>query len=387
MVLDPRSSMGASVGLVGWCARLRAAGVRSDSTTVRCFRCRSRSEAAIAAGPCLSRDHFGGHRSVRQFAVAPRSLPASIGFVAQASSPVALPRAVARRGVGNGGQVAADRRQFANVVGRSGDGRHEDSCGPSRPATATVRGQRQDPRADRQTSITRSPQAVSRQPQTSGQTAAESRQPLRSDQRGSGDRSQPVMRRPQSTPTPTPAQTPRTVTDRRSTDRIAASRERGHRMRRRQHQRARTRAVVIPPRARATSGLQLQQAPAQPIVPVAPQPSKRPQSGTATRRSEPIRPVQAAQPDNSEPRFSRQSGGPVDTPRPAAPRAAAAPQQAPQRQERQERQPAPPREERPAQPRQERQNEQERSRGHEKQQQSSASDNQRNRGGDDHHRR
>ena len=45
----------------------------------------------------VSRDHFRGHRSVRQFAVGPRSLPANVGFVQQASVPVAPPRAVPRR--------------------------------------------------------------------------------------------------------------------------------------------------------------------------------------------------------------------------------------------------------------------------------------------------
>jgi Family of unknown function (DUF6600)/FecR protein len=358
----------------------------------------------------VSRDHFGGRRYVNQFAVSPRSLPRNVGFVAQASAPVAPPRAVSRRGNGNGGAFAGDRRQFPNVVGRAADGRASSAVSRrgvngDRPAAGQLT------QGGRPNSVTRTPQGVSRQPQTFGQSQ-------RSEAGRFGDRPQAVSRQPQ---VPS-AQTPQNG-DRPSYD----GQNRGA-------------SRVRPPDARATNPANstnpfenrsssarsryerpsVPQAPAQPITPGVPQRSERPQYGTATRRAESIRPVAPAQPESSQPGFSRRSGGPIYTQRPSAPPPVTAPPQQPQRQERsmapprqerqmasprqeqpaapprQERQVAPPRQERqqapqreerapqPRQERQERQSDQGRSRGHENQQQS---DGQQNGGGGGGHAR
>jgi hypothetical protein len=279
----------------------------------------------------VSRDHFGGHRSVRQFAVAPRSLPANVGFVAQNSVPVAAPRAVPRRG-GNGGQFAGERSQSPSVVGRT-----------------------------------------SRQPQTYGQTQSPG-QPPRSEAGGFRDRPQAVPRQPQ-----VPSAQPTPNGDRPSND----GQNRGFYRTRPPDVRAIT--PINPSESRAPSArsrYERPQAPPQPIAPVAPQPVEPPQYGTAMRRSEPVRPPQPAQPDNPQRGFSRRGGGPIYTQQPTAPPAVSAPPQiAPQQQERQ---PPPQRDERGSQPRQERQNDQARPRGNENQQ-SSGSDRQQNGGG--HHRR
>ena len=319
----------------------------------------------------VSRDHFGGHRSVRQFAVAPRSLPANVGFVAQNSVPVAAPRAVPRRG-GNGGQFATERRQFPTVIGRTGDGRQDIAvprrAGGDRPAEGQV------PRDGRPTTITRSPQAVSRQPQTSGETQPPA-QP-RSEAGGFRDQPQAVRRQPQ---VPSAQSVPNG--DRPSYD----GQNRGFYRTRPPDVRATT--PINPYESQtpsARSRYERPQAPAQPIAPVAPRPVERPQYGTAMRRSEPIRPPQPAQPDNPQRGFSRRGGGPIYTQQPTAPPVVTVPPQvAPQRPERQ---PPPQRDERGSQPRQERQNDQARPRGNGNQQ-SSGADRQQNGGGGGHRRR
>jgi Family of unknown function (DUF6600)/FecR protein len=359
----------------------------------------------------VSRDHFGGHRPVRQFAVSPRSLPANIGFVAQRSAPVAPPRAVARRGFDNRGQFAGDRRQFPNVVGRSGDG--QPRAVPRRDVNGDRRAEGQATRPDRPASITRSPQAVSRQPQTNGQVQPNG-QPQRSEQRD-GDRPRAFSRQPQmpgvqmpQVPSAQPSQNgdrqpnggqnrgffrsrpsdPRTTNQNPSENRTDSARPRVER--------------PLSP-----------QSPSQTVVPAAPQPFERRQNGPAMRRAEPIRPTQPGQPDNASPGFSRRNGGPIYSQRPAPPPPVTAPAQpatprferqqpAPQverqpqapRVERQqpapriERPPAPPREERSAPPRQERQNNEGRSRGHDNAQPApNRQDNGDKGGGNGHHRR
>jgi hypothetical protein len=292
----------------------------------------------------LSRDHFGGRRSVRQFAVAPRSLPANIGFVPQASAPLAVPRAVPRRGVGNGRQVAADRRQFPSVVDRTRDGLTDTAAG-RRAVGANSAARQPAPRADRSQTVPRQPQSASAPTPT----------PQSGDRSSAGGQNRGVTRtRPAEAQTTTPA---------------SPNESRGYPARQRYERPSNP------------------QAPAQPIIPVTPQPPERRQYGTAMRRAEPIRPAQPTQPDNPEPRRSRQNGGSIEAGRRAAPPEVSAPPQAPPRQERQARQPVPQRHEQAAQPRQERQNDQERSRGHERLPQSAGSNSQHNRGEDDHHRR
>lgn len=319
----------------------------------------------------VSHDHFGGHRSVRQFAVGPRALPANVGFVQQASVPVAPPRAVPRPG-GNAGQVAGGQRQFPTVIGRTSAAGQDVAVsrrGADRPAEGQVT------REGRPTTITRSPQAVGRQPQTNGQTQSFA-QPAPPEAGGFRDRPQAVSRQPQVPATPS---TPRAVPP--SYD----GQNRGF---------YRTRppdaAIVTPaaPNENRTNSARpryerptVPQAPAQPIVPATPQRSERSQSGTAMPRSAPIQPAQPVQPNNAQPGFSRRAGGPFYTERPTAPPAVSTPPpQVPQRQ------PAPAREERASPPPQERQNDQARSRGRENQQ-SSGSEGQQNGGGGGRHRR
>jgi len=335
----------------------------------------------------VSRDHFGGHRPVRQFAVSPRSLPANIGFVAQRSAPVAPPRAVARRGFDNRGQFAGDRRQFPNVVGRTGDG--QPRAIPRRDVNGDRRAEGQVTHPDRAASITRSPQGVSRQPQTNGQIQPNG-QPQRSEQRDS-DRPRAVSRQPQlpggQVPQVPSAQPPQNG-DRPTNDGQSRgfSRSRSSDPRTTTQNPSENRNESARPRFAQPS---MPQSQAQPAMPAAPQPFERRQNGPAMRRAEPIRPTQPSQPDIASPGFSRRSGGPIYSQRPAPPPPVTAPPQhatprverqppAPQierqqpapRFERQqsaprtERQPAPPREQPSAPPRQERQNNEGRSRGH-----------------------
>ena len=335
----------------------------------------------------VSRDHFGGHRPVRQFAVSPRSLPANIGFVAQRSAPVAPPRAVARRGFDNRGQFAGDRRQFPNVVGRTGDG--QPRAIPRRDVNGDRRAEGQVTHPDRAASITRSPQGVSRQPQTNGQIQPNG-QPQRSEQRDS-DRPRAVSRQPQlpggQVPQVPSAQSPQNG-DRPTNDGQSRgfSRSRSSDPRTTTQNPSENRNESARPRFAQPS---MPQSQAQPAMPAAPQPFERRQNGPAMRRAEPIRPTQPSQPDIASPGFSRRSGGPIYSQRPAPPPPVTAPPQhatprverqppAPQierpqpapRFERQqsaprtERQPAPPREQPSAPPRQERQNNEGRSRGH-----------------------
>lgn len=335
----------------------------------------------------VSRDHFGGHRPVRQFAVSPRSLPANIGFVAQRSAPVAPPRAVARRGFDNRGQFAGDRRQFPNVVGRTGDG--QPRAIPRRDVNGDRRAEGQVTHPDRAASITRSPHGVSRQPQTNGQIQPNG-QPQRSEQRDS-DRPRAVSRQPQlpggQVPQVPSAQPPQNG-DRPTNDGQSRgfSRSRSSDPRTTTQNPSENRNESARPRFAQPS---MPQSQAQPAMPAAPQPFERRQNGPAMRRAEPIRPTQPSQPDNASPGFSRRSGGPIYSQRPAPPPPVTAPPQhatprverqppAPQierqqpapRFERQqsaprtERQPAPPREQPSAPPRQERQNNEGRSRGH-----------------------
>ena len=325
----------------------------------------------------VSRDHFGGHRPVRQFAVAPRSLPANIGFVAQRSAPVAPPRAVPRRGFDNRGQFAGDRRQFPNVVGRTADG--QPRAVPRRDVNGDRPAEGQAARPDRLTSITRGPQAVSRQPQTNGQPQPNG-QPQRSEQRG-GDRSRAFSRQPQlpggQTPQRPSAQSPQNG-DRQPNERQnrGFSRTRPADTTATHQNPSENRNASARPRYELPS---TRQTPAQPIAPAATQPSERRQNGAAMRRADPIRPPQPTQPDNQSPGFSRRSGGPFYSQRPAPPPPATVrPQQTTPRFERQqpaprierqqpaprvERQQAPPRVERAAPPRQERQSNEGRSRG------------------------
>jgi hypothetical protein len=329
----------------------------------------------------VSRDHFGGRRNVHQFAVAPRALPANVGFVAERSAPVAAPRAVPRRGFAGDRQVAGDRRQFPNVVGRSGDGR---SYSAVRRGDGDRSAQGQAGRTDRPTVITRSPQGVSRQPQTSGQIY---RQPQRSDSGGFDNRPRAITRQRQAPSGDTPQTGTRPSND---------GQNRGVSRTRPPDVRATAPAApTVPSENRGYTARPRYErpsappAPTQPIAPPAAQPAERSRYGAATRRAEPIRPVQPSQPDSPRPGFSRRADGPIYTQRPAAPppvaappRVAAPPPQAPQRQERSVQ-----REEPSAPPRQERQSES-RSRGRENPQPSS-SDRQQNGGGNGngHHRR
>ena len=337
----------------------------------------------------VSRDHFGGRRNVHQFAVSPRSLPSNVGFVAERSAPVAAPRAVPRRGFGGDRQVAGDRRQFPNVVGRSGDGFGNSAVrrgNGDRPAQGPAG--RTD---DRATINTRSARGVSRQPQTSGQTY---QQPQRSDSAGFDNRPRAITRQPQ------PQSGDRPQTDTRPSDN---GQNRG--VSRTRPPDVRAMAPIVPTAPAAPTGPNenrgytarpryerpsAPQAPAQPIAPRAAPPAERSRYGASTRRAEPIRPVQPPQPESPRPGFSRRGDGPIYTQRPTAPPPAAAPPpQAPQRQERsvqREERAAPP-------PRQERQSEA-RSRGRENPQ-PSPSDRQQNGGGNGngngngngHHRR
>ena len=272
----------------------------------------------------VSRDHFGGHRSVRQFAVGPRSLPANVGFVQQASVPVAPPRAVPRRSGNNTGQIAGEQRQFPTVIGRTGES-GQDIAVPRRGADRPAEGQ--VIREGRPTTITPPvPRAVP--PSNDGQNRGFYR-----------------TRPPDATTV-----TPTAPYEKRSNP-----------------ARPRYERPSIPP------------TPAQPIVPSTPQRSERSQYGTAMPRSAPIQPPQPVQP-NAQPGFSRRPGAPFYTERPTTPPVTSTPPpQVPQRQ------PAPQREERASPPPQERQNDQGRSRGRENQQ-SSGSDGQQN-GGGGHHRR
>ena len=277
-------SWGGAPGYVGWCP------LGFDNRPV--FSLSVSVGGGYRGWTVLSRDHFGGHRSIRQFAVSPRSLPANVGFVAQASAPAAPARAVARRGVGNGGQFAGDRRQFPNVVGRTDDGR-QNTAVPRRAGNGDRPAEGQMTQPGRPTSITRSPQAVGRQPQTNGQIQPNG-QPQRSEAGGVGDRPRAVSRQPQAPAAQTPqipsAQTPQNG-DRPSYD----GQSRGA---------ARTR----PPDARATSPANpsdnrtysarpryerpsVPQAPVQPVAPAVPQRSEQPQGGTrdATCRTDPAK--------------------------------------------------------------------------------------------------
>jgi hypothetical protein len=344
-------SWGGAAGYVSWCP------LGFDNRPV--FALSASVGGGYRGWTVLSRDHFGGHRSVRQFAVSPRSLPATVGFVAQASAPVPPPRAVARRGVGNGGQLAGDRRQFPNVVGRSGDGAHNAAL-PRRADNGDRRAAGQVTQPGRP-SVTRSPQGVGRQPQTNGQIQPNG-QPRRSEPGGAGDRQRAVSRQPQGPSVHAPeipsAQTPQNG-DRPSND----GQKRG----------------AVSPRPSAP------RAPVQPIAPAVPQRSEQRQSGNATRRAEPIRPNQPAAPESPQPGVARRSGGPIYTQRPTAPPPMPAPQQEPQRRERQ--QPSQ-REERSSPPRQEPPHDEGQARGHENRQSSSdRKQDQKESGGDGHHRK
>ena len=328
----------------------------------------------------VSRDHFGGRRNVHQFAVAPRSLPANVGFVAERSAPVAAPRAVPRRGFGGDRQVAGDRRQFPNVVGRSGDGR---SAAAVRRGYGDRPAEGQASRTDRPTGITRSPQGISRQPQTSGQIYG---QPQRSDSGRFDNRPRAVTR-----------QSPAQSGDRPQGDRPQGGTRPSSDGQNRGVSRTRPPDVRATPPAQAapnenrgyTARPRFERPSAQPIAPPAAQPAERSRYGAATRRAEPIRPVQPSQPDSPRPGFSRRGDNPIYTQRPAAPppvaappRAAVPPPQAPQRQERSVQ-----RQERAAPPRQEGQSES-RSRGRENAQPSSSDRQQNGNGnGNGHHRR
>jgi hypothetical protein len=379
----------------------------------------------------VSREHFGGHSRVPQFVVAARSLPANARFVAQTSSPVAPPHAVPRRAAGNGGQTAGDRRQFPNVVSRSGDGQGQTAV-PRGAATGDRPAEGQTTQQGRPNTITRSPQAVSRQPQTTQsntpapqggqqdpaeqgghrQRSAQSQggqqqgtaqrgqqqetpqggQQQGSGQNGSGDRPRAVSRQPQppagqtQNPQNQPAQSPQ------NGDKQNGDKQNGDKQSNDGHKRgtARTRqsdgstknpqdqreSLSYPARPRYERPT-VPQAPSRPSAPPVPQTNERFQGRRAVQRAEPGQlgqPTQAARP---QPGFSRRSGGPVYTERPAAPQAA------PPRQERQ----LAPRgqDQRPSQPRPERpQNNEGRSQGHERQQQSSSD--QQDKGGG-HHRK
>jgi hypothetical protein len=369
----------------------------------------------------VTREHFGGHSRVPQFAVAARSLPANARFVAQTTAPIAPPLAVPRRTVATGGQ-AGDRRQFPNVVSRTGDQRQtavpRGNSNGDRPAEG------QATQAGRPATITRSPQAVSRQPQTtqantpapqdgqqqpseqgghrqrtvqgqSGQQGAAQGgqqqgtapggQPQGSGQAGSGDRPRAVSRQPQPTggQTPNPQNQPEKSPqngDKPSNDGhkrgTARTKQPDGSAKNPQDQRE---SLTYSARPRSERPA-VPQAPSVPSARPAPQTNERFQSRGAIQRAEPVRPVQPARP---QPGFSRRSAGPVYAERPAAAPHVAAPQAAPQRQERQQA----PRGQDPrlSQPRPERQqNNEGRSRGHERQQQSSPD--QQDKGGG-HHRR
>ena len=112
----------------------------------------------------LSRDHFGGRgRSVRQYAVSPRTLPANTPFVTHASSPVAPPRAVPRRVVGGGpAQPAATDRRALSVAGRPSPADAGRSTASDSPYAT---GRRQSPASGQAGATGRLPQAVGRRPQ------------------------------------------------------------------------------------------------------------------------------------------------------------------------------------------------------------------------------
>ena len=226
---------------------------------------------------------------------------------------------------------------------------------PSRVGALTGR-QGQATRDGRPSTITRSPQAVSRQPQTNGQTQSFA-QPTQPEVSGFRDRPQAVSRQPQSPTTPS---TPRAVPP-------YDGQNRGfYRMRPAD-------ATIVTPAAPSENRTNsarpryerpsIPPAPAQPIVPATPQRSERSQYGTTMPRSAPIQPPQPIQPNNPQPSsrvvqevLSIQNGRPrrrfISTPPPQVP----------------QRQPAPQREERASPPPQERQNDQARSRGRENQQ-------------------
>lgn len=220
----------------------------------------------------VPRERFVPHGSVRQFAVAPRALPANVTFVAQASAPVAPPHAVPRRSVVNGGQTAVARRTFPNVVKRSGDG----AVTPAAPPPTSVR----------------SPQPVSRQPQTTQGSAQGNGQPAqngqqgqqpRTEQGGSGDRARAVSRQPQA-PAGQTAQPSQPASSQKPKDSDKPSND-GHR-----RNTARTKqpdangAAPQNQKSLSNSGRPIYQRPIQ--------------------RGEPIRPVQPAQPDGGRhPRF------------------------------------------------------------------------------------
>jgi uncharacterized protein DUF6600/FecR-like protein len=359
----------------------------------------------------VSRDHFGGHRSAREFAVAPRSLPANVGFVAQASAPVAPPRAVPRQRAGNSGQFAGDQPQFPNVVGRSSDGQRQRAV-PRGGANADRPGEGQATQSGRPTSITRSPQGVSRQPQTAQtnpqppqggrqqppeqggqrQRSEQGGQQPRTEQGGSGDRPRAVSRQPHSPAGQTQApQTPSAQTPQNGDPQPNDGHRRGTARTRQsdggnknpQEQRESLTYSARPRYDRPS----VPQAPPQPSAPPAPQMYDRSQGRRAIQRAEPIRPAQPPQPDSPQPGFSRRSGGSIYTERPAAPPPIAAAQAAPQRQERQQ---APrSQEQRASQPREKRPpSDEARSRGHERQQQSSSDAQEKGGGnGNGHHRR
>src|SRR5262245_36164564 len=331
----------------------------------------------------VSREHFGGHSRIPQFAVASRSLPANARFVAQTSAPVAPPHAVPRRTAGNSGQANGDRRQFPNVVSRGSDGQRQTAV-PRGGANGDRPAEGQATQAGRPTSITRSPQAVGRQPQTTqaapapqggqqqpseqgghrqrsaqgqgggqqqgtGQGApqqgtAQTGQQQGSGQSGSGDRPRAVSRQPQppsgqtQPPQNQPAQTPQNG-DKQNGDKQSNDGHKRGTARTRQSDGAKnpqdqreSLTYSARPRYERPS---VPQAPSIPSTPAVPQTNERFQGRRAIQRAEPAQPVQPTQPPSRQPGFSRRSGGPVYTERPAAPPQVAAPQAPSPRQERQ----------------------------------------------------
>jgi hypothetical protein len=251
----------------------------------------------------LSRDHFGGRRNVHQYAVAPRALPGNIGFVAHASAPVAPAYAVPRRG-GSGAQVARGRQ--APLDGQRVAGDLRQSSGVSRQPGVRERQPLpgQTPQGRQPSSGSRYPQAVSRPPQTFGET-----QPY-TQQRVPDRQPQAISRQPQG------AQPPLSRGERPSYDG--------------------TSRPTSPSDDRVYSRRRYERpvpAPSQPIAPVAPQAPERPQYGTAMRRSNPVAqpamPIRPAEPSQSEgTRFSRRGAPayvPATPPQPVAPPIASAP--------------------------------------------------------------